>query len=117
MLPPDVRRNVDSRNQKNSGARVVTVLGCAEGRARGGAEASAAPGSIDAADRTSAPEPSTLELASCPLQPVRHAHVAVHRGRGREVLFRFGALSCPAVELREAGVAVGDVGAHTKVVS
>src|SRR5262249_26867557 len=49
------------------------------------------------------------------LQPVRHAHLAVHRRRGGEVLLRLLALVCAPVELAEAEVAVGDEGAHAEL--
>src|SRR5262245_20981814 len=51
------------------------------------------------------------------LQPVRHAHLAVHRRRGGEMLLRLLALARAAVELAEAEVAVGDEGAHGEVTS
>jgi hypothetical protein len=50
------------------------------------------------------------------LQPVRHAHLAVHRRRGGEVLPGLLALVRAVVELAEAEVAVGDEGAHAELV-
>src|SRR5262245_8685665 len=50
------------------------------------------------------------------LQPVRHAHLAVHRRRGGEVLLRLLAFTRASVELPEAEVAVGDEGAHAKLI-
>src|SRR5262245_43366080 len=57
---------------------------------------------------------SSKLLHLCPslLQPVRHAHLAVHRRRGSEMLLRLRALARAPVELAEAEVAVGDEGAH-----
>src|SRR6266851_1403826 len=46
------------------------------------------------------------------LQPVRHAHLAVHRRRGGEVLLRLLSVAGAPVELAEAEVAVGDEGPH-----
>src|SRR6266851_2218976 len=46
------------------------------------------------------------------LEPVRHAHLAVHRARRLPVHTRFGALAGAAGEFRETGVAVGDQGPH-----
>ncbi len=46
------------------------------------------------------------------LQPVRHAHLAVHRRGGGEVLVGLQAFAGASVELGEAEVAVGDEGAH-----
>jgi hypothetical protein len=51
-----------------------------------------------------------LQLRLRLLQPVRHAHLAVHRRRGREVLLRLLTLARTPVELTEAEVAVGDDG-------
>src|SRR6266508_2529632 len=51
----------------------------------------------------------------CSLQPVRHAHLAVHRRRGGEVLLRLLALARAPVELAEAEVAVGDERAHAEL--
>src|SRR5262249_49153352 len=66
---------------------------------------------------TSGRPPSALlsQLLLCPLQPVRHPHLAVHRCRGGEVLLRLLTLARALVELAEAEVAVGDEGAHTKL--
>src|SRR5262249_39981008 len=49
------------------------------------------------------------------LKPVRHAHLAVHRRRGGEMLVRLLTLARAPVELAEAEVAVGDEGAHAEV--
>src|SRR4029453_2507559 len=46
------------------------------------------------------------------LQPVGHAHLAVHRHRRGDVLARLLALACAPVELPEAEGAVGDKRAH-----
>src|SRR5438445_10693453 len=56
----------------------------------------------------------SLSLDLCLVQPVRHAHLAVHRRRGGEVLLRLLALARPPGELAEAEVAVGDEGAHAE---
>ncbi len=50
-------------------------------------------------------------------QPVRHAHLAEHRRRGREVLLRLLVLARAPVELAESEMAVGDQRAHTELVS
>src|SRR5215468_7744062 len=50
------------------------------------------------------------------LQPVRHAHLAVHRRRGGEMLVRLLARAAAPVELAEAEVAVGDEGVHAEPV-
>src|SRR3989449_10098556 len=47
--------------------------------------------------------PALLEL----LQPVRHAHLAVHRRRCGQLLFRLLGSTYPSVEPAEAEVAVG----------
>ena len=60
---------------------------------------------------------SRWSLASLPhglLQPVRHAHLAVHRRRGGEVLLRLLALARALVELAEPEMAVGDEGSHAE---
>ena len=44
--------------------------------------------------------------------PVRHAHLAIHRRRVRQVFSGLVALAGTPVELAEAEVAVGDEGAH-----
>src|SRR6266851_2959604 len=49
------------------------------------------------------------------LQPVRHAHLAVHRRRGGEVLLRLLASAGAPVELAEAEVAVCDERAHAEL--
>jgi hypothetical protein len=49
------------------------------------------------------------------LQPVRHAHLAVHRRRGGEVLLGLLSLVRAPVELAEAEMAVGDEGAHAEL--
>src|SRR5260370_17574206 len=49
------------------------------------------------------------------LQPVRHAHLAVHRRRGGEVLVRLLPLAGALIQLAEAEVAVGDEGAHAEL--
>ena len=49
------------------------------------------------------------------LQPEAHAHVAVHRRRGGEVLAGLLALARAPVELAEAEVAVGDERAHLEL--
>jgi hypothetical protein len=46
------------------------------------------------------------------LQPEAHAHLAVHRRRGDEVLLRLRALACTSIELAQAEVAVRDERAH-----
>ena len=46
------------------------------------------------------------------LLPVRHAHVAVHRRRGGEVLLPLLPFACASGELAEAEVAAGDKGPH-----
>jgi hypothetical protein len=51
---------------------------------------------------------SILQLRLRLLQPEGHAHLAVHRRRGGEVLLRLLALARAPVELAEAEVAVGD---------
>src|SRR3989442_8345579 len=48
------------------------------------------------------------------LKPVAHAHLAVHRRRGREVLLRLRTLACAPVELAEAEVTVVDEEAHAE---
>src|SRR5262245_26880426 len=48
------------------------------------------------------------------LQPVRHAHLAVNRRRGGEMLLRLLAIPRALVELAEAEVAVGDERAHAE---
>jgi hypothetical protein len=53
---------------------------------------------------------SLLNLGLCLLQPVPHAHLAIHRRRGRKVLVRLLTLSRAAAELAEAEVAVADDG-------
>src|SRR5215813_11341715 len=55
------------------------------------------------------PAPS---FALCPLQPVRHPHLAVQRRHGGELLLRLLAFAGALVEFAEAEVAVGDEGAH-----
>ena len=54
-----------------------------------------------------------LQLCLRWLQPVRHAHLAVHHRRGGEVLARLLALACAPVELAEAEVAVSHQRTHT----
>src|SRR5215831_3401778 len=49
------------------------------------------------------------------MQPVRHAHLAVHRRRGGEMLPGLLALVGTAVKLAEAEVALGDEGAHAQL--
>src|ERR1700730_5961701 len=49
-------------------------------------------------------------------QPVRHAHLPIHRRRGRDVFAGLVALTCAPVELTEAEVAMGDEGAHREFV-
>ena len=49
------------------------------------------------------------------LQPVLHAHLAIHRRRGREVLLGLLALARAPVQLAEAEVAVGGEGAHAEL--
>src|SRR5215470_11112006 len=49
------------------------------------------------------------------LQPEPHAHLAVHRGRGGEVLPRLLAVARPPVEFAEAEVAVGSEGPHLQL--
>src|SRR4029450_7273713 len=58
---------------------------------------------------------SILQLRLRLLQPVRHVHLAIHRGRGGEVLPRLLALARAPVELAEAEVAVGHGGAHAEL--
>src|SRR5688500_17230872 len=53
------------------------------------------------------PAPPAPASTSCP--------VAVHRCGGREMVVRLSALPRAVVELREAGVAVGDEGAHAEL--
>src|SRR5262249_9067776 len=48
------------------------------------------------------------------LQPVGHAHLAVHRRRDGELLVRVLAPACAPVELAEAQMAVGDEGTHAE---
>jgi hypothetical protein len=66
-------------------------------------------GTLWAQARISSP---TCRLLLRLLQPVRHAHLAVHRRRNGEVFLGLLALVRTAVELAEAEVAVGDEGAH-----
>src|SRR5438067_8640121 len=49
------------------------------------------------------------------LEPVRHAHVAVHRRRRRDVLPGLLALAGAPVEPAQPKVAVGDEGAHAEL--
>jgi transposase InsO family protein len=51
-------------------------------------------------------------LCLCLLQPVRHAHVAVHRRCDGQVFVGLLVLAGTPVELAEAVVAAGDEGAH-----
>jgi hypothetical protein len=51
------------------------------------------------------------------LQPVRHAHLAIHRRRGGEVFSGLFGLARTPVELAEAEVAVGDEGAHAELLA
>src|SRR5215831_1845188 len=51
-------------------------------------------------------------LGLCPLQPVRHLHLAEHRRRGGQVLLRLMLLAGASVELAKPEVAVSDEGAH-----
>src|SRR4030095_7463769 len=53
-----------------------------------------------------------LHLCLRLLQPVRHAHLAVHRRRGGEGLLRFLLFACASVELAEGAVATGEEGRH-----
>src|SRR5258708_32723435 len=46
------------------------------------------------------------------LQPKRHVHVVIHRGRGAEMVARLVAFARAPVELAEAEMAVGDERAH-----
>src|SRR3989441_4187767 len=55
--------------------------------------------------------PALLEL----LQPVRHAHLAVHRRRCGQLLFRLLGLTYPSIEPAEAEVAVGHKRAHLEL--
>src|SRR4029450_10052891 len=50
------------------------------------------------------------------LQPVRHAHLTVHRRRGGEMLLRLLALAGAQVELAEVTVAVGHERAHAELI-
>ena len=59
--------------------------------------------------RTAGNASGRLELRDL-LQPIRHAHLAVHRRRRGEVLLRLLALAGAPIELAEAEVAVGDEG-------
>ena len=49
------------------------------------------------------------------LQPEGHAHLTVHRGRGRQVLLGLCAIMGAPVELAETEVAVGGERAHAEV--
>src|SRR5262245_30638375 len=53
-----------------------------------------------------------LQLSLRLLEPERHAHLAVHRRRGGEVLACLFALARAREQLPEAEVAVGDEWAH-----
>ena len=55
---------------------------------------------------------SAIQLRLRLLQPEAHVHLAVHRGRGGEVLLRLLALGGSTEELGEAEVTVGDERAH-----
>src|SRR5262249_49845216 len=48
-------------------------------------------------------------------QPASHAHLAVHRGRGRQMFLGLRSVASAAVHLAEAEVAVGDEGAHAEL--
>ena len=48
-------------------------------------------------------------------QPVRHAHLAVHRRRGRQVLLGLPRITGPPVEPAEAVMAVGHERAHLQL--
>src|SRR5262249_53607511 len=50
------------------------------------------------------------------LQPEGHTHLAVHRGRGGQVLLRLRLVAGAVVEGAEAKVAVRDEGAHLELV-
>src|SRR5262249_2408888 len=79
-----------------------------------------APVRVRATTKRSTCKSSRSPLQDCPaqlshlllglLQPVRHAHLAVHRRRGGEMFSGLLALARAPVELAEAEVAVGDEG-------
>ena len=57
------------------------------------------------------PLESSLRL----LLPEVHAHLPIHRRRGRQMLARLSEVAGPASQPSEAEVAVGDEGAHAKL--
>ena len=50
------------------------------------------------------------------LQPEPHVHLAIHSSRSRQVLGRLRSVAGAPVELAQAEMAVGDEGAHVKLV-